>query len=121
MTPGTGEPKRQLDDSCLPIRTSTRAVREREVAAYHRDLAALARWQATTTDAQDQQKLRQTEAAHTEIAMLHDRLADVYDREDGTSTSTPSTPTSDGRQPERATQRPPESAATGNGRFRASR
>ena len=95
MTPGTGEPKRQLDDSCSPIRTSTRAVREREVAAYHRDLAALARWHASTAEPQDRQELLQTEVAHTEIAMLHDRLADVYDREDGTRTSTPGEPTYD--------------------------
>src|SRR3954447_2842207 len=96
MTPGTGEPMPQPDASCLPLRTLTRAVREREVAAYHRDLAALARWQASTADAPDQRDLCQTAEAHTEIAMLHDRLADVYDREDGTATSAPSKPTCEG-------------------------
>ena len=84
---------RQSEGSVLRLRTSTRAVREREVAAYHRDLAALARLQASTADAEDQRNLSQAETAHAEIAMLHDRLADVYDREDGTSTSTPSEPT----------------------------
>ena len=96
MTPGTGEPMRQPDDSRLPLRTLTRAVREREVAAYHRDLAALARWQASTADTQDQQNLCQAAEAHTEIAMLHDRLADVYDRDDETAASAPSKPTCEG-------------------------
>src|SRR3954447_10224265 len=96
MTPGTGEPMSQPDGSCLPLRTLTRAVRDREGAAHNHDLAALARWQASTAGAQEQRNLCQAAEAHTEIAMLHDRLADVYDREDGTATSAPSKTTCEG-------------------------
>lgn len=62
--------------------TSTRAIREREVAAYHRECAALAWSQASIAAPADRPRFWQAEAAHNEIAMLHERLADVYERED---------------------------------------
>jgi len=75
------------DVSGSPSPTTTRAARERELAAYHRDCAELARRQASTADADDQPNFWNAEAAHREIAMLHDRLGDVYDREDAAATS----------------------------------
>jgi len=80
-----------------PSPTTSRAARERELAAYHRDCAELAHQKASTADAHDRPTLWNAEAAHREIAMLHDRLGDVYDREDATATSKSSDSSLNGR------------------------
>jgi hypothetical protein len=61
---------------------TTRGDRERELAAYERDLATLERKRAAAAAPPDRHLYEDAALAHDEIAQLHERLADVYDRED---------------------------------------
>jgi len=82
MDSGVRVPPAPIDSSRSTPPTASRAERERELATYHRECAARARAQADVALANGKNLFWQQEEAHEEIAMLHDRLADVYDRED---------------------------------------
>ena len=57
---------------------------EREIATEQRELAARALQLAKLAhDPASRWDMEQLAKAHQETAMLHDRLADMYDREDG--------------------------------------